>query len=101
MSSSEDEMLDPQSSADEATDVMPAEPQDKDDEELALERLVFGAPAEFADQVARFSESDRRKRIGLDDGEAGAEGDAGLEDIADDDVRILLFFVGAHECACR
>ena len=81
-------MIHHQSSSDHDPDTMPAEQLDKDDEELALERLVFGAPSEFADRIARFSESDRRKRLGLDGGETGADGGDGLEEMADDDVRI-------------
>jgi hypothetical protein len=87
MSSSEDEIVDRQSSSDEELDTPPAEPQDKDEEELELERLVFGAPSEFADRVALFSESDRRKRLGLDGEALGDDSQDGLEDLADDDVR--------------
>jgi hypothetical protein len=88
MSTSGDESPDHNPSSDDDTAAaMPTEPTPKDDEELELERLVFGAPADFADRVARFSESDRRKRLGLDaDGPGAAGGDAALEELADDDV---------------
>ena len=87
MSSSEDETFDQQSSSDEGPDATEAEQIDKDEEELELERLVFGAPSEFADRVAQFSESDRRKRLGLDGEATGADGQDGLEELPDDDVR--------------
>jgi hypothetical protein len=88
MSSSEDEILDDQSSSDEDPETTSPEQLEKDEEELELEKLVFGAPSEFTDRVAQFSGSDRRKRLGLEGGALGEDEQDGLEELADDDVRV-------------
>jgi hypothetical protein len=83
----EDELSGDPSSSNEDAEMATPEFLEKDEEEMELERLVFGAPSAFTDGITQFSESDRRKRLGLEIEAAGDEEEDGLEELADDDVR--------------